>query len=273
MNYRPVYLLSAILFSSGSLFGQMIDYFVTDRLGYTGTAVRYDSMDDLLNGVNVQDTVTIGNRDVTIFYVEDAYNIVMGSWWYSTQPEGEGYGNTSGNTGVGFMQLYDDDFSTVDSASMDFDGWDGTYWTEAQLSVQGSNAGSSEYARFSSYTNTNDAATYFSFDLSLKVGGLEGVETSPGWVEALNHPTSVWGSFNAIFAGPADGANQGFYALSLTFDMDNWSWENRESLIFPEGGFYDSYFAAAPVPEPSTVGLIAVASLGGLLYLRRRLKK
>ncbi|MFO7724427.1 MAG: PEP-CTERM sorting domain-containing protein [Oceanipulchritudo sp.] len=262
------------LLTASTTFGQAI--FSTDRLGYTGTALRYDSLSDAQDGVSETDSVSFQDRDASIYFEDGQWNVAMGSWWYTTDSDGRlGWGNTNGNTGVGFMQLYDNDFSSVDASSMVFDGWDGTYWRDAILSVEGTNAGSDDYSRLSVYDNVNDGGIYHSYSLDLEVGGLEGTETSPGWIEAGNHPTSVNGSFTGIFELTEDQDspdNQGFYAVTLDFNMDNWAWENRDDLTYPATGFSDSYFAATPVPEPSTIALFAMGGLGAFLGVRRRLR-
>lgn len=106
--------------------------------------------------------------------------------------------------------------------------------------------------------------------------GLQGVEVLPGVIQAVNHPTGVTGSLKAVFqltennTSPAD---LGFYDIEMTFNMNNWSWDNRNDLTYPEGGFSSSQFVAPPVPEPATIGLLAIVGLGALLLLRRRFRK
>lgn len=273
MKIKPIYLIVTALFTASALSGQAT--FSTDRLGYSGTAVKYDTQFDLDNKVNAVDTVNFSDRDAALFFEDGSAAIAMGSWWYTTDPGGSpGFGNTNGNTGTGFMQLFDDDFSSVDSFSMVFDGFDGTNWTEANLSVAGSDAPySDDFSRFSLPANTGDSGEFLSYELDIAVGGLAGMETSPGWVEASNHPTSVTGTMRAIFHNTAAGSAQnGFFDIELTFNLDNWAYANRNELT-GDYSFADSYFAATPVPEPATVGILGVGLLSALLYVRRRFGK
>lgn len=261
------------------------DYvFSTDRFGYTGTVKRYDTESDARNGVNVQETVNIGNRDASIYITRDTgndMNIVMGSWWYTTDSSGSaGWGNTRGNTGIGFMQIYDNDASTDTSTSMGFQNLQGGYWTEYYLNMSGSYAtAADDYARFSVYNNTNDAGTYLDYQLSLVASGFQGSQSGSDIV-ATNHPTGVTGTFQAIFqfggdgnGYPADWDLTDFYSIDLAFDMTNWAFENRDSLT-GEYSFASSEFVApaSAVPVPAAVWLLG-SGLLGLLGIRRKNRK
>lgn len=265
--------------------------FSTDRLGYTGTVVRYATLSDAQTGTNALDTITIAedvgdnsfeHRDASFYVVNNAgaydtdYNILTGSWWYSIT-SGAGNGNINGNTGIGFMQLYDDNGSTDTSISMDFSNFDGTYWTDFTLNAAGANATpADDYARLSAYDNVQDAGTYLEYALGITVSGLEGVQTGSE-IKAENHPTSVTGTFSGIFERAAgddgDGdANLGFYTIDLDFDMENWAFANNGSLVGPYengGDIYDSLFVAQVVPLPASVWLFGSA-IGLLGWVRRR---
>lgn len=247
----------------------------TDRFGYTGVVKRYDTLADAQTGQNqVGDDIAIGNRDLSLYIVNDYadysadYNIIMGSWWYSTEGSA-GWGNTRGNSGRGFVQLYDADGSTDTSVDMAFTNFDGTHWTDFQLELTGENADyANDYSRFWVDYQGGDAdmVFYHEYSLSLTASGLEGVDNGSGLIEASNHPTSVSGAYSGIFQNVSTdySANNGFYSFDLVLDMDNWAWANRADLN-PDA-FSDSYFAAVsgtePVPEPTTFALFAAGLLG-----------
>ncbi len=249
----------------------------TDRFGYTGTTTRYATLADAMANANPLETIAIGNRDLSLFIVKglpsfyDDSTVIMGSWWYTTQGSA-GYGNTRGNTGVGFLQIYEDPNYSGVVSQMAFGGWDGTYWTTYTLSVSGSGADyANSFARFSPFTsNTNDKGIYHSYSLTLTAYGLQGVQNG-NLIESFNHPTGVTGTFSGLFENTgSDPSKQGFYTFTMNLDMENWAFSQNGNLNGPhqEGGeIFPSYFAQA-VPEPFTVGL-AAAGLG-LAALRRR---
>lgn len=272
--------------------------FSTDRFGYTGVVTRYGSQTDAENGINALDVIniqdvaannTFEHRDASFYFVNDAgaydtnYNVLMGSWWYSVSGSA-GYGNINGNTGVGFMQLYDGDGSTDTSVNMGFDNFNGSYWTDYTLQVTGSNAtAANDYSRFSVYDNVYDSGTYLNYNLNITATGLQGVQTGDV-IEANNHATGVTGTFTGLFqlsdsspAGPNAGLNNGFYTIALTFDMDNWAFANNGSLNgdFQDGGnIYESLFVetgvpVVPVPAAAGLGFLGM-SLVGILRRRKR---
>lgn len=252
---------------------------VTDRFGYTGTIMRYDSLADARDGVDSIDSIQLDNRDLALSISQDDRdysdaNYVMGSWWYTIDPGGRaGWGNTTGNTGVGFMQLFDDDGTTDTAVSMAFSNFDGTYFTEFDLSLSGENAGSDDFSRLSAYDNVNDGGIWHSYALNLTATGLQGQMTSPNVIEASNHPTGVSGGFTGIFElteNQSSAANQGFYSVDFSLNMTNWAFANEGGLTGPyqvDGGIYPSEFRAY-VPTPGALALVVLGLVP--LALRRR---
>lgn len=260
----------------------------TDRFGYTGTVYRYDTLANAQthNGVTgLVETIAVGNRDLSLFivngfpqYYSDA-NVIMGAWWYTTEPNTNGFpkdhpsgdryytgwGNTRGNTGIGFLQIYDIDGTTESSVSMAFSNFNGTHWTDFSLNISGVNANASDFARFSPFTsNVNDSGVYHTYSLSLTATGLEGQQTTPWKIEAFNHPTGVTGTYTGLFENTTASVNAGFYVFELDLDMENWAFAQGNAAL--NGDFFDSYFAT--IPAPGSAIFLAIA---GLTARRRRM--
>lgn len=256
--------------------------FSSDNFGYTGTVTKYDTLEDAQNGINVSEIINIGQRDASFYFVDNAsdygtdFNILMGSWWYSINGSA-GNGNTSGNTGIGFMQIYDDNGNTDTDIDMSFSNFDGTFWRDYTLMVSGGGAtAADDSARFSVYNNVNDAGTYLNYNLNITATGLKGVQTG-NVIEANNHATGVTGTFDGLFqfGGDSDGdIFTGYYAIDLAFNMNNWAYANNGNLNGPyhdNGEIYASqYVAIHEVPEPSTLAIFALSMIG---LISRRLKK
>lgn len=255
----------------------------TDRFGYSGTVTRYATLADAQSGANAIGSYAIGNRDLSLYIVNGMpsfgadYNIIMGSWWYTTDSLGRaGYGNTTGNSGQGFVQIYDSDASTDISQSFAFGNFDGTFFTTFAMSLTGENADyPSDYARFwVDYQGGGaDKVIYHSYALNLTAGGLEGVMNG-GVIEAFDQPESVNGTYAGIFENVSTTypQNNGFYAFDLSLSMVNWAWTNRDSLT-GEYPFADSYFAATvPAPEPGSMLLLGSGLLGAAFMRRRKAK-
>lgn len=265
---------AAMMIVAGAAQAQMDGLISTDRFGYNGTVVRYASLADAQSASNAIETVAIGDRDLSVFVaqndtVESDVNYFTGSWWYTTDPSGiDGWGNNRGNTGPGFLQMYDALSTTDTSVSMSFDNFDGTHYTEFSLNLQGANAGTTEYSRLSVYDNNDDGGIWHDYNLSLTATGLTGIEVSPGIIESGTHPTGVSGSITGIFEiteNQTSPANQGFYVFDFDINMVNWAYANRNDLT--GDAFYDSLFRT--VPTPASGALIALAGVGAARRRRR----
>ncbi len=267
-------------------FASPTGFIATDRFGYSGTVVRYATLADAQNGVNAMDTVNVVERDMSLYVVSDSastgfatndYNIITSAWWYTTVGPGAGAGNVNGNTGVGFMQLYDSDGNTDTNVDMSFTGYNGTNYTEFALSVMGGNANTlDDYSRMSVYDNVNDAGIWHTYQLDLTASGLLGVDDGSGFVTANNHPTGVTGSFTGLFQlteNQTSANNLGFYVVNFTLNMDSWAWDNRNNLVGPYDEFFDSAFGAmavVPLPPAAFAGLMLLGGIAGLRTVRRR---
>ncbi|GGW90661.1 PEP-CTERM sorting domain-containing protein [Alteromonas halophila] len=253
----------------------------SDRFGYEGTITVYSDA-GLANQV---DLINVSERDLSLYSIfgnpgvgADAA-IAMGSWWYSTAvdgtgaPRGNGWGNTHGNTGAGFMQYYNaasySDPAALQDVSFGFDNFNGTHWTDFLFSMSVRNGDSA--SRLSAPSNVADAGTFLELDIDLHATGLEGLQIG-NMIEANGDPLGVTGSMSGLFLGSETQngqTNDGlYYVFDFDLNMDNWAYANRDDLVGIE--YASSTFAVnvSQVPEPGVLGLFGLSLIG--LAIRRR---
>jgi len=259
----------------------------TDRFGYAGTIERFDTLADAKAGTGATDAIAVEDRDLSLYFSNGQgadFNAALGSWWYTTDAQGRaGWGNTNGNTGVGYMQIFDDDGSTDTDIDMSFSNFDGSYWRDFNFSATLEDATrADDYGRLSAYDNVNDGGSFHSFQIDLTATGLQGVANGNA-IESLGpHPTGVTGTMQGVFElteNQTSPDNLGFYRFFFDLTMDNWAWDNRTDLKTTDADgnvisdeFSPSRFVAV-VPVPAGVLLIGSAFLvAGAVSARARRK-
>lgn len=243
----------------------------TDRCSYTGTQTRYATLADAQARTNptggpypIPNRVTdppynTPYRDLGLWFFKDVpgyddFNYFSTAWYYATSgTRYSGTGNPN-NTGDGFIQIYDDDSSTDTS----FIGYFDTSFSRFTLKVSGANATNpDEYTRlWKAAGEPNDRGTFHSYQLEITFGGLAGAwNPATGMYEATNHPTSVSGTFSAIFENTS--APNSFYVVDWTYGMDNWAYGQGSGLV---GGPIDGSFFASDlaVPEPASMAMLVL---------------
>ncbi|TVQ76480.1 MAG: hypothetical protein EA380_08665, partial [Phycisphaeraceae bacterium] len=191
----------AIVAAAGSLgvsvpaFASAAGFLSTTRFGYEGTILQYASLADAQAGVNSTNTINVSNRDLSLFMASNDtivsdISFMNGPWFYTldtfySPTEGRaGWGNTTGNTGIGFMQMYDDGAVTRTGVSMAFGDFDGTYYTSFDFSLTGENAGAAQASRLSAQGNVGDGGVWYNYAVNLTATGLEGETIAPGIIES-----------------------------------------------------------------------------------------
>ncbi len=203
-------------------------------------------------------------------------NIFLTAWYYSNVAGEDRYGGAGNpsNDNQGFVQLFDQDGSTTVTKSASFADFDGTNWASFNLNASGTNADfTNDLSRLWNADAPNDFpdvtfGAFTQWSLQATFGGLQGQETSPGVVEAFNHPTSVTGAFSGVFFNDntIDPAFQGWYRVDLTLNLDSWAFGQGDSLV--GGPIDESYFAV--IPAPGVMPMFALAGIAAARARRRR---
>jgi hypothetical protein len=260
----------------------------TDRFGYTGSYTKYATLADAQAGTNAIGTGTVQQRDLSLYFVNNApafytdANIISTAWYYTTQTQGYGWGNPN-NTNLSFLQMYNDPAQGLSPLI----GTADSYWTSAALNefhITASGAGANTTnaaARFgdtdSASTGGATAGTFHSYNLEATISGLNTAvyDSLTGFYESTGDPNgvSVTGTFTALFENTSPHApSNGFYKINLTLNNTSWAYDNQGSLQgIPFGT--SIYGSTNVVPEPSSLVLAGLGGLGfGVTALRRRRK-
>lgn len=287
MNTRLT-LMAALAAVSAMSFGQRF-FMSTDKMSYTMSMTKYGTLSDAQNATNAMatynlvDPATNDRRDMGTYFVNNVgtfdtdYSVFLTAWYYTTDPNNgpySGWGNPN-NTNTGFIQMYDDDASTVTS-------W-GAQWSvlnagvadastfsmtasgvNAQPYIDPNNTG--EYARLW-HGGTGGAGSltrgiFHSWSFSLVATGLTADwDNTHGLYAAYDHPDTVTGAFTGIFENnnATDPQYNGFFVFNGSLDATSWAYNQGGNL---NGAFVDSAFGA--VPEPGSMALLGLAAVAAL---------
>lgn len=246
----------------------------TNRAVYSGTITRYATLADAQAGTNATFSSGIGPRDLAIFTVNNRpdvysnFNAILTSWYPSLISPNSGLGNPN-NTNNGFMQLYDDNASTVSS-------WNGGYidTNTFSMSVSGLNADALDVARLwnagSPAGNAETTAgSWLSYSYDFSATGLNAVADGFGGYINTTNASGYSGGFLGLFQNLSIGSpeSNGFYVLDVDFS-GNGNWAVANGIADPDL-FVGSM---APVPEPFTMTLLAGGALAAFRKRRRAQK-
>lgn len=250
----------------------------TDSWNYNGSVTRFATLADAQNNVNSTGSGTLQNRDGALFQGKNAptsymgagfenTNVLLTAWYYTIDTNNgaySGWGNPN-NTNDSFVQLYDDNASTVTSSSA---FWSGGF-TTLNVSVAGGNTDANDFGRVWPTNNSNgQGGSFLSYNINYAVSGLNAsFDPSTGWMLDNTHRGNVSGTFDGIFQNNSvsNPANNGFYRFNV--NMFNGGSTYGEDNLANLNGAFNSPFFAAPVPEPAS---FAVLGLGALALIRRR---
>lgn len=261
-----------------------------DEIGYTGSITRHATLADANANVNViGGPHAIPQRDGYVSAANATTNpaffptsFLVGTAWYYTiedntngkpkdDPDGDryysGWANPN-NTNVGFVQMFDDDASTVSSM---LGQWTDLTYSTYTLFGTGTNSGVAESARLWDAPGPNGfpqntAGIFRSWTLNMTFTGLSGTP-SGGLIVHTGTIGGVTGSFTGVFENTSTtnvGAN-GFYRFTLNYNMTSWVKAQGNAAL--NGDLLESVIGAEAVPEPASMTALGLAALA---LLRRR---
>jgi hypothetical protein len=128
------------------------------------------------------------------------------------------------------------------------------------------------FSRLIAPANTGDSGVFHSLVVDLTASDLQG-QLNGDWIVAGNQPTGVTGSISGLFENTsATTANNDYYQFDFTLNIQNWAWDNRDSLVGEYDEFAGSSFGAQvnAVPVPGSLALfgLGLTSFGFLGRLR-----
>ena len=254
-----------------------------DKLGYTGQVRRFANPLDAIAGVNATGTFAVGQRDVSIFAIDNnpAFSgspFPASAFYFGTffTPPG-----SPSNTNNGFVDIRDDDGGSVTST---FAGWMNAGRTHFRYQVQGGPTipGCPAYTvgmpqdcsalwagtAGNGPVTFGTAGTFLNYNFSLDATGLTSAVWNPlyGVYESISEPGAFSGSFSGVFVNTNtdDLSLNGFYRVDLTLNMTSWSAINDPVLR------RSTFGSANVVPEPMTLALLVPGVLAIAGYRARR---
>ncbi len=248
---------------------------------------KYASLIDAQNEVNALDSYTLTDpatndrRDLGTYFVHDVATfdddqaIFLTAWYYTTDPNNgaySGWGNPN-NTNTGFVQMYDDNASTVTSRNANWDVLNEGVADGSVFSMSASGAGATNADEFARLwhgavggAGSLTRGTFHSWDFFYQATGLTANwDPTHGLYTAFDEATTVEGAIGGIFENTGtDSQYHGFYRFGGSLVIDSWA-ASQSSL---NGDFASSAYGA--VPEPATMTVLGLAALAGL---RKRSRK
>lgn len=292
--FKSALATAAIVFANTASAGML--YVSYDNFTYTGTVTRYATLADAQGSTNALSTTAISTatngaqstrpnaRDGQVYvasnspgYDSSSLAYFSTAWYYTLVPaNSNGWGNPN-NTNTGFVQYYDASVAPTVTG-----GWSNSNMTFT-VNINGGNGDSIDAARLWAAPKVggpsgDTAGTFVDFAFTMEANFLAAASynNSTTWYETDANPDSMTGSATGIFQNlsTTDPSLNGFYAFDFSFATGSWAADQGAVWVGTTSTYEPSAFFAAPgaasVPEPATLGLLALAALGAWGARRRR---